>query len=56
MQLKIVCVRDQDTLIYLNLCGHCKSLAPEILSWYPAIKLRGISCGSIAKNRVFDQD
>ena len=32
--LKLVCVTDQDTLTYPNLCGLFKSLAPEILSVY----------------------
>ena len=30
----MVCVTDQDTLTYPNFCGLCKSLAPEIWSWY----------------------
>ena len=34
----LVCVTDQDTWTYSNLCWLCKSLAPEILSW----RLRGI--------------
>ena len=32
--IQFVCVTDQDTLTYPNLCGFCKNLAPEILSWY----------------------
>ena len=30
----LVCITDQDTFTYPNLCGMCKSSAPEILSWY----------------------
>ena len=40
----LVCVTDQETALLSNLCGRCKSLAPEIVSW--SIPLRGISCAS----------
>ena len=29
----VVCVTDQETATLSNLCGRCKSLAPEIVSW-----------------------